>query len=262
MTEPLLVVNNLTYSLNDGRKLIECISFSIEPDTITTIIGPNGGGKTTLIRCLLGLLTPTDGTISKKDNLRIAYLPQKLSLDASLPMTVELLLSLAPSFDRENYDWLVENLDLKPILQTSIHSLSGGERQRAFLARTLMSRPHLLVLDEPAQGVDLARQTALYALIEVIRKRYRCAVLLVSHDLMLVMRNTNLVLCLNKHICCSGHPHQVASANEFRELFGHVVAQNLQDIFAVYEHDMRHDHSHSHLGSCCDAHPQPVTAKQ
>lgn len=250
-TTPLLRLTDVTLKVeNQTKVIVENINLEIYPNTITTIIGPNGGGKSTLLKLILGLTKPTSGSVTYcYKNLQIGYLPQKLAFDQSMPLDVKQLLHLSPKFHQENYEWLVKNLDLERILHTSIHTLSGGERQRAFLARCLMSSPQLLVLDEPAQGVDISRQSYLYQLINTIKKRYNCAVLLVSHDLMLVMANTDHVICLDKHICCEGQPVEISTHNEFKGIFGHVIAQNIQNLFGVYAHDRNHTHVNCNCGS-------------
>lgn len=260
MTQPLVSLQNIGLTVNkENKTILENISFDIYPNTVTTILGPNGGGKSTTLKILLGLVAPTSGQVIKaRSDLRIAYLPQKLHFDQSVPLTVEQLLKLCPKYNADNYSWLIEHLDLKQLLTTSIHQLSGGERQRAFLARCLMNEPELLVLDEPAQGVDMQRQAHLYRLIQQIKEKYNCAVLLVSHDLMLVINNTDHVICINRHICCEGRPQSIAHNPEFSNIFGHVVAKNIQDAFAVYSHNSTHHHlgsSHQHttVCTCCNS---------
>lgn len=205
-----------------------------------TIIGPNGSGKTTLIRLLLGLEAPDSGSITRKPQLAIGYVPQKLAINRVLPLDVAYFLRLS---DNNPKDEMVEKIALDVgiyhCLYQNIHSLSGGEMQRVLLARALLSNPELLVLDEPAQGVDVTGQAELYALIARISREKKMAVLMVSHDLHLVMSATDQVICLNHHVCCSGHPHAVRDDPEFAALFG----KNVADSLAVYTH--HHDHSHA-----------------
>ncbi|RIY31239.1 hypothetical protein CKF54_07150 [Psittacicella hinzii] len=243
MTQPLISLEDISLVVGEQKVILDKINLTITANSVTTIVGPNGGGKSSLLKILLDLNKPTSGKVVKqKADLRIAYLPQKLHFEQSIPMDVEQLLKLSPRFDQETYDWLIENCDLTKILKTSIHQLSGGERQRAFLARCLMTKPELLVLDEPAQGVDIQRQAHLYRLVQKIKDKFKCAIVLVSHDLMLVMRNTDHVICLNRHICCEGQPENIAHNPEFSNIFGHVIARNIQDAFAVYSHNSIHHH--------------------
>ena len=130
----------------------------------------------------------------------------------------------------------------------SVQTLSGGEFQRALLARAIIRSPDLLVLDEPVQGVDFTGQMALYKLIRDIRDRLNCGVLLISHDLHLVMAETDTVVCINGHVCCSGTPQSVAEDPEYRRLFGPRAAEAL----AVYRH--HHDHTHDADGTVVPLH--------
>ena len=220
-----------------GQVVLENVDFRISPKETVTIVGLNGCGKTTLLRILLGLDKPDSGQIKRKDGLRIGYLPQRFHVDPVLPMTVEVLLRLAAD-TAADFDAAVDELEIRPLLQRAVHALSGGETQRVLLARAIMRKPDILVLDEPVQGVDISGQTALYQLISKLSKHHGCAVLMVSHDLHLVMASTDHVICLNRHVCCSGHPHQVSKDPAFLKLFGAQGASAL----ALYEH--HHDHAH------------------
>lgn len=213
------------------------VSLKALPGQIVTLIGPNGSGKTTLLRILLGLELPDNGTVHRRAGLRIGYMPQRIQMDRVMPVTVRWFLSLYSS-GGEAPGRVAEEVEAGHLLDASLHTLSGGELQRVMLARALLCRPELLVLDEPVQGVDISGQAALYALISRIRNRYGCAVLMVSHDLHLVMASTDEVICLNHHVCCAGHPQQVKADPAFAQLFGPLVAESL----ALYVH--RHDHTH------------------
>lgn len=258
-TAPLVRVHQLGVSLQ-GQTVLQDISFEIAPGEIITVIGPNGAGKTTLIRAVLGLQRPDTGTLERRDGLRIGYMPQKLFIDPTMPLTVGRFLTLT----RRKPNKLDDVLDLtgiRPLLDKPVQGISGGELQRVLLARTLLQKPDLLVLDEPAQGVDVNGQVALYRLINTLRDHLGCAVLMVSHDLHLVMAATDRVLCLNQHICCSGLPEQVSNDPAYQALFGKTAAETL----AVYHH--HHDHHHDLGGEIvhhCSSHadhsacPQPT----
>lgn len=222
--------------------ILDNINLSVYAGQILTIIGPNGAGKTTLLRTLLGLVKLTSGSIFKKQDLSIGYVPQKLQLNPSLPLTVERFLKLLPHISDQQIATALAEVSASHILKRSMQSISGGELQRVLLARALLRRPQLLVLDEPTQGVDINGQVELYRLINQICEHYGCGVLMVSHDLNLVMANTDQVICLNKHICCSGYPEHVSNDPAFKELFG-VNANS----FAIYHH--RHDHQHDLHGA-------------
>lgn len=253
-SEPLVTVDNISL-VADGKTILDKICFAIYPQTITTIVGPNGGGKSSIIKVILGLRQATSGKVTfSNPKLRLGYLPQKLHLDQSLPLNVEQLLRLSPKFNLETYTWLVKNLELENLLTSSVHSLSGGERQRVFLARSLLAQPELLILDEPAQGVDIRRQSDLYRLINIVKDKFNCAVLLVSHDLMLVMANTDHVICLNKHICCEGEPLAISQHPEFSNIFGSYISKNIQDQFAIYAHDRQPQTSTSSISDTPQCH--------
>lgn len=237
----------------DNRVVLQDVSLALRPGEILTVIGPNGAGKTSLVRIALGLLAPDSGQRRVRPGLRVGYLPQKLGLNDALPLEVKRLLQLArPGLtDRALLAALAET-GAAQTLHTPVIRLSGGELQRVLLARALLREPELLVLDEPAQGVDITGQEELYALIAEVRQRHGCSVLMVSHDLHLVMAATDHVLCLNRHICCEGHPESVSANPEYLRLFGSQGARGL----ALYSH--HHDHHHdSHGDVCCDGHHHP-----
>lgn len=231
-----------------SQTVLEDVNLAIHEKEVVTLVGHNGCGKTTLVRILLGLEKDFTGKIWRKDGLRMGYLPQKFHASPLVPVKVRAFLDLyadSPALVQEAAAlWGVE-----PLMEKSLHVLSGGEMQRVLLARAMVNRPHLLVLDEPVQGVDMAGQSELYALIMEARNRFGCSVLMVSHDLHLVMAGTDRVLCLNRHICCSGHPLEVSKDPAFIRLFGPASSHHL----ALYEH--HHDHHHGLEGEVIeDAH--------
>ncbi|WP_443191031.1 zinc ABC transporter ATP-binding protein ZnuC [Pseudomonas indica] len=224
------------------QAVLEDVRLSVKPGEIVTLIGPNGAGKTTLVRAVLGLLTPDQGEVWRRPRLRIGYMPQKLQVDATLPLTVLRFLRLVPGVDRPKALAALGEVGAEQVIDSPLQSISGGELQRVLLARALLREPELLVLDEPVQGVDVAGQAELYRLITRLRDRHGCGVLMVSHDLHLVMSTTDQVVCLNRHVCCSGHPEQVSGDPAFVELFG----QDARSL-AIYHH--HHDHAHDLHGS-------------
>ncbi|OLU29469.1 zinc ABC transporter ATP-binding protein ZnuC [Pseudomonas sp. PA15(2017)] len=236
MSDALIRLEGLTVGFT-GQTVLDKVELTIQPGQIVTLIGPNGAGKTTLVRAVLGLLTPDSGTVWRKPKLRIGYMPQKLHVDPTLPLSVLRFLRLVPGVDRPRAQAALAEVGASQVLDSPLQGISGGEMQRVLLARALLREPQLLVLDEPVQGVDVAGQAELYRLITRLRDRHGCGVLMVSHDLHLVMSTTDQVVCLNRHVCCSGHPEQVSFDPAFVELFGR-DAQSL----AVYHH--HHDHEH------------------
>jgi zinc transport system ATP-binding protein len=222
-------------SLAFGRRLVlDRVSLEVRAGEIVTLVGPNGAGKTSLLRILLGLQRPGAGRVWRAAGLRIGYLPQRLAIDGTLPLTVRRLLALARPAVAAAIDAALAEVGARALAAQAVQALSGGELQRVLLARALLREPDLLVLDEPVQGVDVAGQGELYALIRRVRDRRGCGVLLVSHDLHLVMAASDEVVCLNHHVCCSGHPEAVSRHPAYRALFG--------DAIAVYAH--HHDHVH------------------
>lgn len=222
--------------------VLDNIDLSILSGELVTLIGPNGCGKTTLVRVVLGLLRPDRGRVVRKPDLTIGYMPQQVAVDPVLPLTVRRFVELGARSADAQVERSLDEVGVAHLAGSPVQRISGGEMQRVLLARALLRRPALLVLDEPVHGVDVNGQVELYGLINDIRNRYGCGILMVSHDLHLVMAATDRVICLNRHICCSGHPEAVTQHPEYLALFGHAGAERL----AVYSH--HHDHSHGSAG--------------
>jgi zinc transport system ATP-binding protein len=237
LTQPLVSAKNICFDF-EGKQILDKVSIDIHASEILTLIGPNGAGKSTLIKCLLGLLPISSGEINKEKNLRVAYVPQKTRLNLSMPMKVDGFLKLAGEASSEEIYQALSTVGAEKLIKQDLHKASGGEFQRIMLARAVLRKPELLVLDEPSQGIDLKGQQELYALLSKIKKELGSAILMVSHDLHLVMANTDRVICLNQHICCSGNPESVSSDPAYMQLFGIKEGEGL----AVYEH--HHDHHH------------------
>ena len=241
-TSPLVAARRLGVAAG-GRWLVRDIDVVVRPGEIVTLVGPNGAGKSTTAKALLGLLRPTAGTVERAKDLRVGYVPQSLAMDWTLPLTVRRLMHLTGRHPRAAVDQALAQVGIAHLAAARVQTLSGGEFQRALLARALVRRPSLLVLDEPAQGVDFNGEIALYRLIGQVRDELGCGVLMVSHDLHLVMAETDTVVCLNGHVCCSGPPQAVAANPAYLALFGPRAAEAL----AVYRH--RHDHEHAADGT-------------
>jgi len=235
MNAPLVKLSGISKYFN-GEKALSAIDLSISQGQIITLIGPNGAGKTTLVKIVLGLVDASEGAIYRSPDLRIGYMPQKLHIDTTLPITLERFLTLTEK-STKLCSAVLDEVGILRLLHCPLSSLSGGEMQRALLARAILRKPNFLVLDEPVQGVDVVGQEALYALISQLHDRLNCAVLMVSHDLHLVMSSTNEVICLNQHICCHGRPDQVSNNPAFIELFGDKTTA-----YTTYTHHHDHDH--------------------
>jgi len=236
---PILSVKHLSLDLC-GKSILQDINLHLAENEILTLIGPNGSGKSSLIRAILGLIKISTGKIELRDGLRIGYMPQKLSINSLMPLTVNRFLMLGGEITRIKALGALSEVGAEKVSNAQIHTISGGEMQRVLLARALLREPQLLVLDEPVQGVDVNGQIALYKLIQEIRNRYGCSILMVSHDLHLVMASTDRVICLNHHICCSGTPENITQDPAYNDLFGHSQV-------ALYSHC--HDHTHELSGA-------------
>ncbi|HUF56000.1 MAG TPA: metal ABC transporter ATP-binding protein [Thermohalobaculum sp.] len=223
------------------RPILHDIDMAVRPGEIVTLVGPNGSGKTTLLRALIGALRPSRGRVVRKRGLRIGYAPQRLHVDPTLPLTVSRFLGLGRG-GRAEVERAAGRTGIARLLGQQIAELSGGELQRVLLARALTRRPELLILDEPTQGLDQPAEAAFYELIEAVRDQTGAAVLMVSHDLHVVMRASDRVICLNGHICCEGAPARVSEMPEYRALFG----PGTRGALALYRHE--HDHRHDQGG--------------
>lgn len=223
-----------------NRMVLDKISMSISQGEITTVIGPNGAGKSTLLKIILGLIAPDNGTIERSSELRVGYMPQKLYVDPTLPLTTHRFLRLA-DVSASACDEALALTGISDLKNDSFQSLSGGEIQRVLLARAILRRPNLLVLDEPVQGVDINGQNELYRIITNLKETLNCGVVLVSHDLHLVMSDSDHVICLNQHICCQGKPEKVTQDPAYINIFGNT---------SVYNH--HHNHQHTLHGQIVD----------
>ena len=246
--ETLIAAQGIGLQRN-GRWLVHDIDLSVSRGEIVTIIGPNGGGKTMLLRLLLGLVRPSTGQVTRARDLRIGYMPQRLAIDPVLPLTVSRLMTATSRHSRDEIAAALTETAVAKLIDAPVQTLSGGELQRVLLARTLLRAPDLLVLDEPVQGVDFTGEAALYELIADIRRRYGCGILMVSHDLHVVMAATDRVVCLNQHVCCTGAPSDVSQHPAYLGMFGPRAAK----AYALYEH--AHDHDHDLHGDVVPLHP-------
>lgn len=223
---------------HSGTPALLNVNFHIDRGEIVTIVGPNGSGKSTLLRTIIGALSLSSGQMERAPGLRIGYVPQKLHIDPTLPLTVRRFLSLPKRVGNAQAEQALEDAGVPGIGTRQMTHLSGGQMQRVLLARALMDKPDLLILDEATQGLDQPGSAAFYQKIAAVRQQIGCAILMVSHELHVVMAASDRVICLNGHVCCEGAPEHVASAPEYRALFGSGTLGTL----ALYRHE--HDHSH------------------
>ena len=233
----LIEGQNITVEKETGR-ILDNVSLRIDEKDFLTIVGPNGAGKTMLLKCLVGVLSPDSGQVTHKPGLSIGYMPQSMEIDPVLPLSVRRFLSLNLSVKADFLSEIVNETDIAMLLDRQMHNLSGGEIQRVMLARALAKDPDLLILDEPAQNLDISGQLEFYKLLERIYHNRQKAILMVSHDLHLVMASTKKVVCLYHHVCCSGAPQAITRDPEFISIFG----DDLSKMMAVYSHEHDHDH--------------------
>jgi zinc transport system ATP-binding protein len=226
----------------DGNEVLHDVTLQLAPGEIVTILGPNGSGKSTLLRALLGILPVAEGRILRQAGLRLGYVPQRLMIDRTMPITVRRFLSLPIRVTDAEAAEALAHVGMTGHGADQMTSLSGGQLQRVLLARALLNKPQVLMLDEPTQGLDQPGEAAFYRLIEEVRRTTGAAILMVSHDLHVVMAASDRVICLNGHICCEGTPRVVSTAPEYRALFG----LGTQGALALYRHEHDHDHPDGH----------------
>lgn len=237
----LVKLENIGVS-RSNKWLVRGISLELSKGEILTLVGPNGSGKTTTAKIVLNILKPDEGKVIFNAK-RIAYLPQAISIDWTLPIRVKDFMNLTSKLSEVEVIEALNLTGVENLINSDLRNLSGGEFQRVLLARAIARKPDLLVLDEPAQGVDFNGEISLYNLIKKISEQLECGILLISHDIHFVMSATDQVICLNGHICCSGSPNAVIKNPAFVELFGERASSAL----SFYEH--QHDHHHGNDGS-------------
>ena len=234
---PLIEARDIAVRLG-GAEVLHDVSMQIERGEIVTIVGPNGSGKSTLLRALIGAVPVSRGEIRRAPGLRLGYVPQRLHIDPTLPMSVTRFLALPRRRAAADLRAALDRAGLPDLRHRQMTDLSGGQFQRVLLARALLDRPDLLILDEATQGLDQPGSAAFYQRIEEVRQETGCAVLMVSHELHVVMSASDRVICLNGHVCCEGRPEIVAQAEEYRALFG----TGTHGALALYRHEHDHDH--------------------
>ncbi|MDW4498851.1 metal ABC transporter ATP-binding protein [Sulfitobacter sp. D35] len=249
----LVSVANLSVGYG-GHTVLRNVSLTVAPGEIVTVVGPNGSGKTTLLRALIGAVSPASGRITQKPGLRIGYVPQKLHIDPTLPMTVSRFLRLPGAASHDACLRALDRAGVSNLSERQMSSLSGGQMQRVLLARALIGDPALLLLDEATQGLDQPGSAAFYRQIEDVRNQTGCAILMISHELHVVMSASDRVICLNGHVCCEGTPDIVSAAPEYRALFGTGTGGAL----ALY----RHEHDHAHDEACGHEHDHGPADKE
>ena len=235
----LITASNITVN-RGGKKILDDVSLKVGTSDFITVLGPNGGGKSMLLKCLMGFYVPDQGHVIKANHLKVGYVPQKFSSVHTMPISVLQFLNLRKTLSSNELERISTETNVTDLLHKPLNVLSGGELQRILLARSLIGKPSLLVLDEPAQNLDISGQLAFYKLLTRIYEQRELTILMVSHDLHMVMATTRRVICLFRHICCSGEPQVVTKDPEFKTLFGNDMAE----MMAVYQHGHKHSHDH------------------
>jgi zinc transport system ATP-binding protein len=241
--KPIIIAHNI-HLQKKSKVILSNIDLQVKTGEIISIIGPNGSGKTTLLKILMKLEPPTSGKVLSPKGLQIGYLPQKINVPSLLPLKVSYFLNLYKNKQQNIhlFNYLLKELKVDGILGQQITNLSGGEMQRVLLVRAMMNIPRILILDEPTSSMDISGQNKIYNLISQINQRFNISVIIVSHDLHMVMAKTNRVICLNRHICCSGTPQNVIKHPEYQKLFTGIKISDT----AIYKH--KHNHAHSITG--------------
>jgi ABC-type Mn2+/Zn2+ transport system ATPase subunit len=231
---PALKVQDLTvWFERQERPAVEAVSFSLEEGQIAILIGPNGSGKSTVLRAILGLVPFTGdvqvfGVPAVEARRQIGYVPQRLTFDLTLPLTVEEAVRMPLLGDRsaDTEDALrhfTGALGVADLLDKPLGALSGGQLKRTLIARAMVTRPRLLLLDEPEAGIDVGGEQTLYELLQRLVAHHRLTALVCSHDLDLVFRYADQVLCLNRRLQCSGPPADILTADALARLYGPVT---------------------------------------
>ena len=247
MQNSLIKLNNCGVKRNN-KWLVRGVSLNVNKGQIVTLIGPNGSGKSTTAKMALGILKPDEGSNTISQNIKISYVPQKISIDWSLPLRVIDFMNITEKFAKNEIEEALSMTGIKKLIFRDVKNLSGGEFQRLLMARAIAKNPDFLVLDEPVQGVDYPGEIALYKIIQEIVKNLNCGILLISHNLHVVMSQTDHVICLNGHVCCSEAPKSIVKEPEYIKLFG----DNMDPTLALYQHE--HDHQHLPDGSVDHSH--------
>lgn len=240
LEEPYIELNNVSFSYDSAAPVIENLTFTVRKGEYLGIIGPNGGGKTTLIKVILGLIHPTEGAVMLfgkdchdfKEKYRIGYVPQRITqADKNFPATVfEVVrtgriarLGFFERFTKEDIEAVERTMEISGIAKyrdTLVGNLSGGERQRVFIARALASEPDVLILDEPTVGVDIGAQKTFYEFLSSLNREQKITIIFVSHDVDAVSRETKTVLCLNHKLVCHGLPQVLLDERILERLYG------------------------------------------
>lgn len=219
--EPILKVKDLAVKFNE-EKILDGLNFEINEGEVLAVIGPNGAGKTTLFRALLGM-QPFEGEIKWRKDLRIGYVPQRMEIETDIPLTVREFLRLrgTGNFSEEKAKAAVGSVLLpENILNSGLGEISAGQRQRVLIAWALLGKPEILLFDEPTASIDISGQESIYQLLHHLEDKYNLTIILISHDLNVVYKYAEKVLCLNRSKICFGPPREVLDLEQMQKLYG------------------------------------------
>jgi zinc transport system ATP-binding protein len=220
--EPLLTVAKLNVAFG-SRVVIHNLSFQVRVGDCLAVIGPNGSGKTVLLTALLNLI-PYHGEIRWSPGARLGYVPQKIAADRQLPLQLTDLMHAKAALLKlpaKELDEVFSEVGLtRELLNTNIGHLSGGQFQKAMIAFALLGRPNVLLFDEPTASLDELTEERIYELLHSLQTEKNMTVILVSHDLSVVYRYANMVLCLSKEHTCLGPPTEVLTPEMLGALYG------------------------------------------
>ena len=221
-------VKNLNVTLNNHH-ILNDISFDVEKGQVVAIVGPNGSGKTTLLKALLGFVR-YEGDVSilgvapsqyYKISSRIGYVPQRLDFDRTIPITVRELLAIHSTASSDSFfQEILRLVGAEKLLEQTLGVLSGGQFQRVLIALSLLNKPDILFLDEPASSIDVEGAGEVYTLIDTLKKDRGMTILLVSHDIDIVTNYADTVLCINHRLICTGRPHEALTKETLETLYG------------------------------------------
>lgn len=240
----LIELKNIALKIKN-TEILSDISLKIKRDEITTLVGINGSGKTSLARIIIGSLLPTKGNVISAKNLKIGHMPQKITMDKTIPLDVINFIKLTNQNKlSENFFSWCDRLKISNILNHQIHDISGGQLQKVLFLQAIANHCDLLILDEPTQYMDISAVNEFYKIIDEYKKQFKCGVLLISHDLHLVMQKTDMVYCINRHLCCSGKPEHINNHPEYLAILGETNLQKSKiNQISFYTHHHDHDHS-------------------
>lgn len=218
MSNNVLEVNNLTVFFGSD-KILDNISFVIKEKENLVIVGPNGAGKSVLLRALLGIL-PYEGEVKWKPNIKISYAPQKFFPPREIPLSVEEFFDFKHSSQKDIKKWFEEVGLSEDILPRRLGNLSAGQFQRVMIAWSLIDNPDVLFFDEPTSGIDIEGEETIYNLLARIEKEINITIVIITHDLSIVYKFADNVLCLNKKAICYGTPESALNAESLKKLYG------------------------------------------